>query len=801
MNEEIKKKLFLLFIFIFVYSILPAQDPEPLLYPFENFSGGINTKTSSLLINPSETPDCNNVWYDETDTLSKRYGYDIYCNLPSTCVPISSCEYTRSSGERWLVVETTSAGNTASIYASDNNGLTWTLWKSGLATINPVRWAMYIDKLWGTNGFNDVFSFNGSTVTTYDYIPKGKYILVHYSQMFLANTPDNASAVYFNDTYRGVEINEGWDSLDLGRSDGDEIIGLVSHGDNIVVFKKNSTYGILGYGTGMSLYKYPGNYGCVSDKTIQKFKGDILFLSKKGLCAFNNGLIKQVDRKVEDITKNATVIAGLDMKKSWIQMEKDDFALGISSDVDINTHPGEMHIPYFEPISWDTANKFPEDNKKFDWQMPPLGQAPHSALLAKPISPFQIRKMKIRFYVYDWFWFRYGDWYSYYGIKSSTWTLKIERTDTNTIIAQDTTLLDPEIIETQDIVFFSTWSFVVPTISPDLLKVTLHNDNPFLADTFEAIFPRALLYLIVGQDKVAGQTTPMAKEDFLLSVRYEFFTSTKTSGYFISQKKNVGTAIQSWQHFIASQKGDALSYFIKVATGTEALDTIANWTSITNGSIISATTSQHWIQWKSSFTNTNQSLYSVRINWLEGSADYQDCSSAVFDNRYYLSIATYGFTNNTIIGIDNNGAFYRWDIPVSHFISYYNKLLFTKSTPKGDIYEMFKGYNDNGVAIPSNWKSKYLDVGSDKDKSIVGVGITAKGSGTLWVGYRSNYETNFTSFPVTLTTEPDNFVEYFTAGLSRAKYWQLSIENNNLSEYFDIIRFNLYYFSHDLRSR
>ncbi len=150
--------------------------------------------------------------------------------------------------------------------------------------------------------------------------------------------------------------------------------------------------------------------------------------------------------------------------------------------------------------------------------------------------------------------------------------------------------------------------------------------------------------------------------------------------------------------------------------------------------------------------------------------------------------------------MDNNGAYTQWNIPAGVFIPYNNILLFSKNNDY-QLYNALQGHNDNGAAINGYWKSKYCDMGSNADKKIVKVGITAKGSGNLIVGYKANYEVNFSTICLPLSSSEDNYVVNLPETINRGKYWQFQLSNNTVGGWFDVVNFSFYWISYELRSR
>ena len=64
---------------------------------------------------------------------------------------------------------------------------------------------------------------------------------------------------------------------------GDQIVGIKSFRNKLIIFCKNSIYQLSGLDTTAVLSSVTKNIGCVSGKTIQEIGGDLIFLSPDGL--------------------------------------------------------------------------------------------------------------------------------------------------------------------------------------------------------------------------------------------------------------------------------------------------------------------------------------------------------------------------------------------------------------------------------------------------------------------------------------------------------------------------------------
>ena len=801
--------IFSLLLLTFVSIIAYSQGGGLNVYQINNFKGGLNTRIDPILLDDSQTPESRNILFDENNTLFKRYGYSLWATLPSSGNVLGMFEYTRSSGERWLVVQIDSA-----IYTTNNNGNSWVLIKSGLSTINPVNYTIYLDELWMTNGFDDVFTYNGSAVASYSFIPKGKYIITHFDQIFIANILGQPSSIYFSGVLSGPKVKDGWKSYNafsIGKDDGDIITGLVSYKNNIVVFKTNSTWGILGYGNDMELIKYSNIYGCVSHRSIQEYKTDLVFLSKQGLCSFNGGVIQQIDKDIDNITKNITIASGSGNLKSWLQNEYTDFDNSQEKyKIDLITDKGAVipQIYTLQPLL-TYSNKDTEGEGVTEAE----ANYNYSRIFYSTFTTFIPS--------YHWAWLE---------LPSTGYTLK----DVSINLSRASSLTSTATIKMvlYDCTETFGWSgtnrgfkgayrniftgVFMPTIAEEIRDITFNSNG-----TWEAFFSTGVFmstYTKVGitfenltvTESLGGTFNVLTWVYKLLNTTYSFprlaveykyyyDITPSTYAYIVSQKLDAGQNIGVWRNIIINDTNNGIVYSVRGATSSAGLDT-ASWQNINNGDLIPLPTYYNWIQWRADFDSADQILYSVQINWLSDvSETSSDVSSVVFNDRYYLAYSTYSNTNTDVIVLDNNTRYTLFqDMPVNNFNKYNNQILFIS----GDkIYKLYDGINDYETSFEAKWVSKYLDFGiPDVDKTITKIGITAKGSGTLTVGYRSNYDITFSTFTITLNSTTDNYVVNLPI-MSPAKYWQIYIRQKELNKRFEIQRINLYYTFEALKAR
>jgi hypothetical protein len=191
----------------------------------------------------------------------------------------------------------------------------------------------------------------------------------------------------------------------------------------------------------------------------------------------------------------------------------------------------------------------------------------------------------------------------------------------------------------------------------------------------------------------------------LFSVTVEGRQST---GTWISKQYNIGKCDGGWSYFIADDvtyTGDAISYFAKMATASASLDD-QQWESISSGELLSGltsgTTSNTWIQMKSSFTlnsGTNTpTCRSMVASYASESIPITPVGTNL-NGRYLIGIATESTTANDIVMVlDKNTSWTKFTYNVVDFCDYGYSKLFTNSSA---VYELDSGTTDAGTDIVS----------------------------------------------------------------------------------------------------
>lgn len=186
--------------------------------------------------------------------------------------------------------------------------------------------------------------------------------------------------------------------------------------------------------------------------------------------------------------------------------------------------------------------------------------------------------------------------------------------------------------------------------------------------------------------------------------------SAATTGYAISQCKNIGTEITAWDVFNAATESNGnTSFSFAMSTGTgcnEVTRTTATWTSITDGVTPTLSTASY-IAIRTLFSLTSASetikLHDFEVTWIEGSNSQLPIGCADLDGNYWLFYTTSTDADarlDSSIVYQTNGNWTRMNgIPALSCAQFNDRWYTGSSEDDGKVHEQNAGYSDDGNAI------------------------------------------------------------------------------------------------------
>lgn len=223
-----------------------------------DFTGGLNLRADQFQLAPNESPDMLNVEVDPRGGFALRRGISVVNDTDLTNDPLALWDYQSSAGTKQVLVQHgTKIGKGTGGDFTDLAGITQTVTdRCQAATFQDVNYIV--------NGTDDAVKWDGTTATRLghdwnaDYaapvngdMPIAKCIAYHMGLLFVANTSEDGSSRPNRVRWSHPNKAEDWKQLDFidvsPGADGDEIVGLVSFFDRLLVFKRRSVHAIYGF--------------------------------------------------------------------------------------------------------------------------------------------------------------------------------------------------------------------------------------------------------------------------------------------------------------------------------------------------------------------------------------------------------------------------------------------------------------------------------------------------------------------------------------------------------------------------
>jgi len=297
-----------------------------------NLSGGMNRKTSPLIIRDEECELLVNYNLDKVGALTKRKGYTQFASQPVAGKTINGlAQYSKqSSGLEEQIMVANNAGDTNGVIYYNASG-TWTAAKSDDTASKKSYFTSFIDYIFRTNGADVVASSTNGTswgTTNCPATITPKYGAVFQDRVYLANGGgSNRSRFWFSSLPDGGAItwNTTDDWVDVNPDDGDQITALENNGNRLLIFKKRALYRwyfgqveadrLIGVGT--------LSQACVKTNLDV---GITFFANQNGVYAYAGGRPKLLSRKIQDI-----IDAVSDWEEVYGEVDEDHYYLSIGN--------------------------------------------------------------------------------------------------------------------------------------------------------------------------------------------------------------------------------------------------------------------------------------------------------------------------------------------------------------------------------------------------------------------------------------------------------------------------------------
>ena len=315
-------------------------------YVHGDFRGGLNTKAAAYLLEDSQCRDCLNVQSTTTGAIVKRNG-TVGVTLSASLTGQPLMIYNAESLSDKLIVTTPSkvysintATNPATVTdlsVTTTNGY----WSVVEATSQGGQGPAFM-----SNGVDTPQYFNGTTATAWTAasgtLPNGKYLTIHESRIFSANTSTSPSSLYWSDVLVGTgTLPRTWPAENVqffDPDDGDQITGIGKVGSNLAVFKAHKVFVLYDTTTGANR-RLTTSIGCIAPRSIVETPMGTIFLSDQGVYLTNGSgvqlLSDQITPTIAQITSPELCTAVLHKNHYYLASPTDgkiyDFDLVLKS--------------------------------------------------------------------------------------------------------------------------------------------------------------------------------------------------------------------------------------------------------------------------------------------------------------------------------------------------------------------------------------------------------------------------------------------------------------------------------------
>lgn len=245
-------------------------------------TGGLKTNVSPFLYRSTETPYSVNVRTDtELGSLTKATQYSQYINDAGNNAIQGIFPFEAADSTKKLFMASNGV-----IYEDDAG--TWTSRDTGLSTSAKFESAMFYDKVYVTNGVDNLrYSSNGTTWNTVALTPK--YVDVFRNRLYSANFGgSDRNKFKYSDLGDGTTTNNTVATIE------DAITGL------------KATFNYVYFFTAKDFWRWDeaylvkvDNIGCTSHRSIQAGNGLLFFANKEGVWVTDGNRPELISRPVQ----------------------------------------------------------------------------------------------------------------------------------------------------------------------------------------------------------------------------------------------------------------------------------------------------------------------------------------------------------------------------------------------------------------------------------------------------------------------------------------------------------------------
>ena len=599
-----------------------------------DFSGGINRQAAPSKLNLNYSPRIVNTLVDEVPgRLTTLGGYEVVFGT-STLGPITMiAQFMRQNEETEYII------SDSSLVLTTVDGIEFTRLRSTQNVNQVISWTQAKDKIWFTNGADQVWTYDGSTVTVLDgqtyggtatpNVPRGNYILYAQDRIFIYNTNANNSSLHFSalTSTDGIAINpddqRAWPAThELKVDDGNGTAGtaLWAYRGGVWIGKKDGIYRLFGIDIDdFNLRKIVADVGPVSNDSVRVLDNYTYFKGALGIYQFDGTDARRISDAFavdfDDIDSNESNISlvtwsdNADFERgSFVNTEAQNNSIGVIQNQEILTRTATTNYisqtgagvtTYEKTITFpapdlDNGTVYFIDHIKANLCYDSIGTAPSSLLMV--VDNLQTG---------------------------------VTRGGNNVLQNNVLSCLDPTQIEdnayliTKNDSDLQSASFTAANVQNGQIRIRIIANEGDMGNT---------LYLM---SNISGSTSPQVGVTLL----------APSTGQFISEMATV-TVNNNWETFRPQfeTNGGNVSFFIRAASAVVNLQN-KSWKPIFSGNEIGEPSTHTLIQWASTVTavaigSTTPTIDSVVLEYNIGGSNLDRSVGEVWKNRYWLFVST-----------------------------------------------------------------------------------------------------------------------------------------------------------------
>ena len=312
----------------------------------EQFQGGVDILSpDKLSLQNGVFSLMQNVRTDEFGQLTKRLGSQRFNPLPLPGLqPIKNVfTFTQNTGNSYIIT-----CSSTSVWASNSGVMTQII---GNRTQHGYRdrFAMLGNKLYGMNGIDLPWSWDGINTVTYTVsnstsFPTGKYPCYWLQRLWVAGDPSYPSRLYYSWPGQPAYF-QGF--IDIATDDGDQITGMMLYQGNMLVTKSGETYMMYQYAAGGFTYiQISPNIGCLYMDTMCIYNQLATWMSSRGMEQMNGSTFNPtpLSAPIDNYFKSLPQTINNSQLPITLQTAS-DWGAGTGVNIDTTTTPGTVTMP------------------------------------------------------------------------------------------------------------------------------------------------------------------------------------------------------------------------------------------------------------------------------------------------------------------------------------------------------------------------------------------------------------------------------------------------------------------------